>query len=162
MREKSMQAQVLEVAVPPVVEGERSEPGSTGGTTKVSRPDPEVTARPKRRRFSVAYKARIVRAAEACTVSGEVGALLRREGLYSSQLSRWRQAMREGALAGVAKKRGRKKDPDTELRQRLRNLERENLNLKRQLERAETVIEVQKKLSEMLGIPLETDNDETD
>jgi hypothetical protein len=70
--------------------------------------------------------------------------------------------MREGALAGVGKKRGRKKDPDTELRQRLRELERENLKLKRQLEQAETVIEVQKKLSEMLGIPLENDNDETD
>lgn len=162
MGEKSMQAQVLEVAVPPVVEGERSEPGGTGGTATVSRPDPEVVARAKRRRFSAAYKARIVREADACTERGAVGALMRREGLYSSQLSRWRQAMREGALAGVAKKRGRKKDPDTELRQRLLELERENRKLKRQLEQAETVIEVQKKLSDMLGIPLDSDDDETD
>jgi len=155
-----MQAQVVEVAVPPAVEGERSEPGGAGGTA-ASRPDPEVDARPKRRRFTAAYKARIVREAEACTEPGEIGALLRREGLYSSLLSRWRRAMREGALDGLGKKRGRKKDPDTELRQKLRELERENAKLKRQLEQAETVIEVQKKLSDMLGIPLESEDDES-
>lgn len=69
--------------------------------------------------------------------------------------------MREGALDGLGKKRGRKKDPDTELRQKLRELERENARLKRQLEQAETVIEVQKKLSDMLGIPLESEDDES-
>lgn len=160
MRESSMQAQVVEVAVPPVVEGERSEPGAAGGTAAAPRPDPEVVARPKRRRFTAAYKARIVREAEACTEPGEIGALLRREGLYSSLLSRWRRAMQEGALVGLDSKRGRKKDPDTKLRQQLRKLERENAKLKRQLQQAETVIEVQKKLSEMLGIPLDSDDDE--
>lgn len=152
-----MQAEAVEVLVAPPTEGERSEAGGGGATKAPSRPDPEVPATAKRRRFSAAYKARIVREADACTVPGEIGALLRREGLYSSQLSRWRKAMREGALAGLDTKRGSKKDPDTKLRRRVRELERDNARLKRRLQQAETVVEVQKKLSELLGIPLESD-----
>ena len=160
MREESVQAQVVEVTMPPVTEGERSEPGVAGGIATAWRPDPQVPVRPKRRRFSGAYKARIVREAEGCREPGEIGVLLRREGLYSSQLSQWRAAMREGAVAGLGKKRGRKKDPDAELQGRVVELERENARLKRQLKQAETVIEVQKKLSEMLGIPLNSDSDD--
>lgn len=155
-----MRAEAVAVRVPPATEGERSEPGDAGESQARQRPDPEVVETAKRRQFSAAYKARIVREADACTVPGETGALLRREGLYSSQLSRWRKAMREGALAGLGKKRGKDKDPDTELRRRLRELERDNARLRRQLQQAETVIEVQKKLSELLGIPLESDVDD--
>jgi len=162
MRESLMNAQAVAVLEPPVTEGERSEAGGAGGSEEARRPDPEVPARAKRRQFTTAYKARIVREAEACAEFGHIAALLRREGLYSSTLSRWRRAMRQGALASLDKKRGRKKDPDTELRERVRQLERENTRLKGQLQQAETVIEVQKKLSEMLGISLETDSDDSD
>ena len=117
----------------------------------------EVLAKARRRRFSLEYKRRILREADRCREPGEIGALLRREGLYSSTLSRWRRSMRYGAMAGLDKKRGRNKDPDTELRQQVRQLERENARLKRQLQQAETVIEVQKKVSEILRIPLETE-----
>lgn len=137
-------------------EGERSEPGVPAAMPLSERPDPEVRARPVRRRFTAAYKARIVREADACEGPGEVGALLRREGLYSSQLAWWRKRMREGALGGLEQKRGRKKDPDTGVRRRMGELEKENARLKRDLKRAETVIEVQKKLSEMLGTTAES------
>jgi len=126
------------------------------GVGVVERLDPEVRAGPERRRFPAAYKARIVREAEACRGPGEAGALLRREGLYSSQLALWRKQMRAGALSGLEKTRGRKKDPDAALRRRVGELEKDNAQLKRELRRAETVIEVQKKLSEMLGVPLES------
>jgi transposase-like protein len=92
----------------------------------------------------------MVREADACEAPGEVGALLRREGLYSSHVSTWRKQMREGALSGLENGRGRKKDPDKALRQRVGHLEKENARLKEDLRRAATVIEVQKKLSEML------------
>lgn len=159
-----MQATGVEVLVAGVTEGERSEPGGAPATSapKPTRPDPEVPAKAKRRQFSAAYKARIVREADACTQPGEIGALLRREGLYSSQLSRWRRSMRQGALAELGKKRGKKKDPDTKTRQHVQELERENARLKRQLQQAETVIEVQKKLSELLGVPLPEDQDDSD
>ena len=144
----------------PVTEGERSEPGGAGVTNTAGRPDPGVVATAKRRQFSARYKAQIVREAEACTELGEIGALLRREGLYSSQLSKWRQAIQEGALASLGKSRGRKKDPDTKLRRRVQQLEQENTRLKRQLGQAEKVIEVQKKLSELLEIDLQSDVDD--
>ncbi len=117
-------------------------------------PDPEVAEKPKRRRFSAEYRLRIVREADACKAPGEVGALLRREGLYSSLLSAWRRQRDAGALAGLrAKKRGPKAkavDP------RMKRLEREVAKLRRQLEQAETIIEIQKKVAGILGIPLRT------
>jgi transposase-like protein len=116
--------------------------------------DPEVAEKAKRRRFSAEYRLRIVREADSCTEPGEVGALLRREGLYSSLLTAWRRQRDEGALAGLrSKKRGPKAkavDP------RVKRLERENARLKRKLEQAETIIEIQKKVAGMLGIPLRT------
>jgi len=125
-------------------------------------PDPEVSARPKRRRFTAAYKARIVEEASRCTAPGEIGALLRREGLYSSTLSNWRELSRRGMLKELADdKRGRKptKNP---LADEVARLERENRRLQRRLEQAETIIEIQKKVSSILGITLPTETGESD
>ena len=117
-------------------------------------PDPEVVEKPKRRRFSAEYRLRIVREADACKAPGEVGALLRREGLYSSLLSAWRRQRDAGALANLrSKKRGPKAKP---VDPRVNRLERENVRLRRQLEQAETIIEIQKKVAGILGIPLRT------
>jgi transposase-like protein len=121
---------------------------------QTSIPDPEVPAYPKRRRFSAAYKARVVEEAEGCSVPGEIGALVRREGLYSSQLSKWRQLYRAGALQALRDdKRGRKtmKHPLEDENERLR---KQNERLARRLEQVETIIEIQKKVASMLGIPL--------
>lgn len=116
-------------------------------------PESEVSGRPLRRRFTAEYKVRILEEADGCNLPGQLGALLRREGLYSSSLSMWRRQRREGTLVGLgSKRRGRKgSDPRDE---RIKRLERENARLRRRLEQAQTVIDVQKKLSEMLGIPL--------
>jgi transposase-like protein len=116
--------------------------------------DPEVAERAKRRRFTAEYKLRILRKADACKGDGDVGALLRREGLYSSQLAAWRRQRDELTKAGMkARKRGPKsKDVDPQIKR----LERENARLKQRLEQAETIIDFQKKLSKLLGVPLKS------
>ena len=115
-------------------------------------PDPEVPEKARRRRFSGAYKLRILQAVDACTEPGEIGALLRREGLYSSHLSKWRRQRDAGALAGLRpRKRGRKPRPVDPQAKRIAQLERETERLRRKLEQAETIIDVQKKLSLILG-----------
>jgi transposase-like protein len=117
-------------------------------------PDPQVDSRPQRRHFSAAYKARIVEEAERCTQLGEVGALLRREGLYSSNLSKWREQYRTGALDALRDdKRGRKarKHP---LEDEIARLRKENARLSCRIERAEAIIDIQKKVAAMLGNPL--------
>jgi transposase len=120
-------------------------------------PDPEVPQVAKRRRFSAEYKLKILAEAEACTEPGEVGALLRREGLYSSHLSAWRKQARQGLIDGLDKKRGRKrKDPLIEENERLR---REKEKLEKRLAQAQAVIEVQKKLSEVLGVDLPSEDE---
>lgn len=121
-----------------------------------SPPDPEVAEQPKRRRFSVAYKARILAEADACSERGQIGALLRREGLYSSQLSAWRRQREAGMLAGLAPRRRGRKGPQP-LEQEVQRLRRENACLAQRLAQAEVVIEVQKKLSELLDIPVGSD-----
>jgi len=108
----------------------------------------EVLARASRRRFSANYKRSILEEADRCTESGEIGALLRREGLYSSNLTTWRRQRQHGELEGA--KPGRK--PTSEQAKELRQLQRENQRLKRKLEQAEMVIDVQKKLSQLLGL----------
>ena len=119
-----------------------------------ARPDPEVPERATRRRFTAEYKLRIVQEAEACK-DGEIGALLRREGLYSSHLSKWREQLRSGAFNGLqAKKRGPAPNPDKRLAKEVTKLERENKRLRKRLQQAETIIDFQKKVSEILGIPL--------
>mgnify|MGYP001597949292 CR=1 FL=1 len=136
---------------------ETPQPQSGNGQVS-SRPDPEVVPKAERRRFSAEYKRRILQEAEACTQPGEVGALLRREGLYSSHLTTWRQQRRRGELQGLTPaQRGRKADPQAA---EIARLQRENERLKAQLERAELIIDVQKKLSQMLGLP-ETPSDES-
>ena len=141
-------------------EEERGE-GATARASRPPAPDPEVPAKATRRRFTAEYKLRILRKADACKGGGDVGALLRREGLYSSQLAAWRRQRDEIAKAGLkARKRGPKgKVVDPQVKQ----LKRENARLKRRLERVELMLTIQKKASEMLGIPLNhPDNDESD
>ncbi len=117
--------------------------------------DPEVLEKPKRRRFTAEYKQRILDEAAQCTEPGEIGALLRREGLYSSHLTTWRRQHDSGALAGLTPhQRGRKANPRAAEARRLAELEQENERLRQQLQQAQTIIEVQKKLSSLLGIPM--------
>jgi transposase-like protein len=118
---------------------------------QAERPDSEVKT--PYRRFSGKEKLRILEEAEACTEPGEIGALIRREGIYSSYLSRWRRARDRGQLDGLnGKKRGRKRSVDEELAEENAALRRENERLRSRLKQAETIIEVQKKLSQMLGL----------
>jgi len=117
--------------------------------------DPEVVPKAERRRFTTAYKLRIVEQAEACTGAGEVGALLRHEGLYGSHLCKWRQLRDQGQLQlAVPSSRGRKPDPATPVYRRAKELEQENLRLRQKLKQAEAIIAVQKKVSEILDISL--------
>jgi transposase len=124
-------------------------------------PDPEVLARVQRRRFTAEYRRRILKEADACKKPGAMGALLRREGLYSSHLVNWRRQREQGELAaGRARKRGPAPKP---IDPRVRQLEVENRRLQRKLARAETIITLQKKVAEILGIPLKPlDIDESD
>jgi transposase-like protein len=116
-------------------------------------PDPEVAEVAKRRRFTAEYKIRILREADACKGDGDIGALLRREGLYSSNLTAWRRQRDAIAREGLtARKRGRKAK---QIDPRVKELERENTLLKRKLKRAEMILDIQKKASELLGISLE-------
>ncbi len=118
-------------------------------------PDPGVLEKPVRRRFTAEYKLRILGEADRSTESGQLGAVLRREGLYSSHLTAWRKQRSEGTLAGLEpKRRGRKTSPDAPLIAENERLQRDNQRLTVRLRQAETIIEVQKKLSEILGIPL--------
>jgi len=152
---------IAEVTPAPGSEGARRATVDSGARVPAGTPDPEVAERPKRRRFTAEYKLRILREADACKGDGDLGALLRREGLYSSHLTVWRRQRDEIAKAGLkARKRGPKAkaaDP------RVKQLERENVRLKRRLEEAETIIDFQKKLSKLLGIPLKPhDSDGSD
>ena len=118
-------------------------------------PEVEVSSKAKRRFFTLEFKRRILREAEACTMPGEVGALLRREGLYTSHLSAWRAARERGEIAGLSpKKRGRRSKGVDPRERTIRELERENAQLKARAERAEALVELQKKLSSILGLPL--------
>lgn len=112
----------------------------------------EVLAKAERRRFTKGYKRQILREADRCRKPGEIGALLRREGLYSSHLSTWRAARDRGALGGqgVGKRGPEPKPPDPNAK-RIAQLERENKQLHKRAERAEALVEIQKKLSELLG-----------
>ena len=120
---------------------------------------PEVTEKAVRRRFTAEYKERILDEVERCTEPGQVGQLLRREGLYSSHLANWRRQRKAGL---AAKKRGRKPKPNKKERQELERLRRENTRLAERLRQAETIIDVQKKVCEMLGIPTAQTADEND
>ncbi len=147
-------------------ETERSE-GAPGAPPRIPTPpatqpppNPEVPEKPVRRRFTAEYKLRILKEADACQAQGgEIGALLRREGLYSSHLVTWRRQREEGSLEALqAKKRGRKeKDPKT---RRIEELEKQNRKLQDRLHKANLIIEFQKKVAAILEVPLETPPDE--
>lgn len=127
----------------------------TAITIPVPVPETEVPERPERRRFTADYKRKILRQAEACTVPGEIGALLRREGLHSSYLSNWRRASKRAELEALAPKaRGPKKQVSDPRDRIITDLEREKARLEARLEQAEAVVALQKKVSHLLGLVL--------
>jgi transposase len=118
----------------------------------------EVVAKAKRRQHTAEYKLRILRELDECTGKGDIGAVLRREGLYSSLVSKWREQREQGSLNGLSgQRRGPKIDPNAA---ELARLQRENKRLKEQLERAELIIEVQKKVARLVGETLPPPNEE--
>lgn len=157
---KQLPVKQAELAAPQRREGERSEPDRSGGAANSGAaapapiPDPEVPEKPKRRHFTAEYKRSMVAQAEACRDDGAIGALLRREGLYSSHLTTWRRQKEQGELEALApKKRGRKSTANP-LADENHRLQKENARLSRRLEQAELIIDVQKKVSALLGISL--------
>ena len=126
----------------------------SGGEREAPRPNPEVLARAKRRTYTGEYKQKVLAEADAARGSGEIGAVLRRHGLYSSHLTKWRQERKSGILEGLApQKRGPKSkaNPLTVENQKLR---RDNEQLTDRLRKAEIVIDVQKKVAMLLGLPI--------
>lgn len=129
------------------------ESGEALAAEKVLHPDPEAVERPKRRRFTADYKVRILELADQCTEPGSLGRLLRKEGLYSSTLSEWRRQREQGVLQGLSPaKRGRKGSDSNPLLAEVARLRKENQRLTKRLEKAELLIEVQKKISQLLGL----------
>ena len=153
----------MDVVVGAEAEGARRATGASAPmtTSRAIAPDPEVRAKPERRRFNAEYRLRILKQADACKKPGELGALLRREGLYSSLLANWRRQRDQGALREM---RGRRRGPKARpVDPHVKQLEAENRRLQRKLQRAETIITLQKKVAEILGIPLkDLDTDESD
>jgi len=129
-------------------------PSGEGKRSAAAPPDAEVVDRPLRRRFTAAYKLRIVEEADGCTELGEIGRLLRREGLYTSHLTAWRKAARSGSLRALSKKRGRKAERNP-LEEKVRKLEREKARLENELHKAHLIIDVQGKVAGLLGLSLE-------
>ena len=125
-------------------------------------PEVEVSSKPIRRRFTAEYKRKILKESEACTERGAIGALLRREGLYSSHLIAWRGAAKRGELAGLtSKKRGPKAKVVHARDRELEEKNREIAKLKKRIERTEVMLEIQKKVAQLLGIALpQQPNDE--
>jgi transposase len=141
-----------------VTEGARRATGET--SSRAAPPDPEVTPIARRRRFSGSEKRRLLAEADRCKASGQLGAFLRRERIYSSMLASWRKQLGKAELVALApKKRGPK--PDSSARQ-IQQLNRDNARLRHQLERAKLIIDAQKKLCVALGLPTadETSEDE--
>jgi transposase-like protein len=131
--------------------------GTSVETVSHGSADPEVSAKASRRRFTADYKIKIIRQADACPDSKGLGALLRREGLYASNLTTWRKQMNRGVLTALSpKKRGRKESDSSPLQVENEKLRKENSRLERRLKRAELIIDIQKKAAQILGIPLST------
>ena len=161
------------VLTPQVSQGEPREPQRAGGVdataalvvpappTGTLPANPEVVARASRRRFPVDYKLKVLEQAGRCQDTGQLGALLRREGLYHSNLQLWRRQREQGILNGLTpRKRGRKANPQGQLVEENEQLKRQNQRLSKRLQQAEIIIEFQKKLSEALGIPLKGESNE--
>lgn len=129
--------------------------------SRMSVPDPEVPEKKPRRKFTARYKLEILQEADRCIEPGQIGVLLRREGLYSSNLTTWRKQRDKGLLNALSpKKRGRKEKEKNPLTQKVAELERENERLKKKLKKAEIIIDFQKKISEALGISQDQTEDE--
>lgn len=150
-------------------EGERSEPERSvapakagAGSASGSRPDPEVVARPKRRTYTAEYKQRILEEAEvAAATRGGLGALLRREGLYSSLLTYWRRERAKGLLEALTPQKRGPKSKRNPLEEEVQKLRRQNAHLSEDLRKAHIIIDVQKKVAALLGHPIpEPDPDE--
>ena len=124
--------------------------------------DTGVSPTRTRRQFTATYKLQILAAADACTKPGELGALLRREGLYSSHLAMWRVAQRRGDLQGPAKRRGPPRSTPDPARKQIAELERALANATARAERAELIIDAQKKLSQLLGLTLPSRDEPTE
>ena len=151
----SMTLRGVDSPVPGAEERSDEAPG-TGGAPKEQAPDPEVVAKPTRRRFSAEYRLRILEEADRCTQPGEIGRLLRREGLYSSHLSVWRKTRRDGSLKALApKKRGAKSADSNPLSPKVRRLEAKVARLEKELAAAHTIIDVQGKVAGLLGLNLD-------
>ncbi len=138
--------------------------GSSNPIPIPPRPPTEVTSKAKRRFFTAEYKRKVLQEADACTEAGQLGALLRREGLYSSHLVVWRRARQCGELAGLEpKKRGPKTEAPHPLAEQLAAMERENARLKAENAKLQLICDVQKKVSQLLGVTLPTipDDDES-
>ncbi len=147
--------------------GERSETAGSGGSpgpeaaasllrADLVIADPEVPEKARRRQFSAAYKLRVLKEADACDQPGQRGELLRREGLYSSHLAVWRRQREAGSLQSLSpRRRGRRPRVTNPLAKRVTDLERENSGLRARLRQAELIIDVQKKVSQILGVALE-------
>ena len=136
-------------------EGARRATGVGNVLTGGASPDPEVTEAKPRRRFTAQCKLRILAEADACKESGEIGALLRREGLYSSYLTTWRRQKQQGLLQAMSpQKRGRKNKAKNPLTREVSRLEKENARLRKELRKASIIIEAQKKMAEILDSPL--------
>jgi transposase len=161
------------VPTPQASQGEPREPqraggvGTTAALLAATSPsgtlpaNPEVVAKATRRRFPVDYKLKFLEQADRCQDSGQLGAVLRREGLYHSNLQLWRSQREQGILNGLTpRKRGRKPNPQSQLVEENEQLKRQNQRLSKRLQQAEIIIEFQKKLSEVLGIPLEGESNE--
>jgi transposase-like protein len=135
--------------------------GSTAGEAArfSERMASEVLEKAARRRFTADYKQRILTEADACTEAGEIGKLLRREGLYSSHLAKWRAQREEAILEGLSKTRGRKAIEKNPLAEEIARLQKENQRLQTHLFQAQTIIDVQKKLSQLLGLNVMTINE---
>jgi transposase len=161
------------VPTPQASQGEPREPqraGGVGTTAALVAPaspagslsaNPEVVAKATRRRFPMDYKLKVLEQADRCQDTGQLGALLRREGLYHSNLQLWRRQREQGILNGLTpRKRGRKLNPQSQLLEKNQQLQRQNQRLSKRLQQAEIIIEFQKKLSEALGIPLKGESNE--
>jgi len=157
LTEKTMQAPQFSAPEGALEDARRA----AGNPPSGARPDPEVVATARRRQFSSSDKRRILEAADRCTQPGDIGALLRKEGIYSSHLATWRQQRAAAERAALApQKRGRKADPAQAEDRRVVHLTRENDRLRRQLAQAHTIIEVQKKLCTLLGLPADETTNE--
>lgn len=137
--------------------------GTSNHSSPPQRSPTEVTSKAKRRSFTAEYKKQILQEADACAATGQIGALLRREGLYSSHLVEWRRLREQGALAGLEpKKRGPKVEEKNPLAEKLAEQEREIARLKAENAKLQLICDVQKKVSQLLGVTLPTIPDDAD